>query len=452
MLSQGNYSKEMVFPKRETAVPKRSIIFQLLASYAGAVLTFHFQLLVQTPVASSALTTGVAWLLLLALHENRRSLISAVYCGSFAGMSMLSASSAEAAGVLFQQAAGFSLAVALCYVLMESLTLYFPKVTFLGYGGRLGTTAFFSSLLCSLLLREDTAIISLNPIAAFPETHVSEMTYAVIACGGAIIPCLLLGKRWRTIDMYDLTGLTALLSLSASLLCKLFFEDLSLAPAAFYTGLFVSMTRPHLCGPPKLAIAGAVSGLLMLYFTHVFNGIGGSQGLAAMLAVASVTTFDSCLPARPVRKALVAVLTMAFVCLAASSIDPMSSGDRDGNAIALAASADPRSKSDHDGNAIALAASADPMPSSDRDGNAITLPLSADPMSSSDRGVNAIAATSGGEWQTGTAIVHGRLDSGDSGPARHQSARRSGRRRGEPAPGHGTGVLAFLFGYQTGRP
>ena len=118
MLSQGNYSKEMVFPKRETAVPKR--IFQLLASYAGAVLTFHFQLLVQTPVASSALTTGVAWLLLLALHENRRSLISAVYCGSFAGMSMLSASSAEAAGVLFKQAAGFSLAVALCYVLMES--------------------------------------------------------------------------------------------------------------------------------------------------------------------------------------------------------------------------------------------------------------------------------------------------------------------------------------------
>ncbi|MGB9166456.1 MAG: hypothetical protein WCC41_18735, partial [Rhodomicrobium sp.] len=232
---------------------------------------------------------------------------------------------------------------------------------------------------------------------------------------------------------YNLTGLTALLSLSASLLCKLFFEDLSLAPAAFYTGLFVSMTRPHLCGPPKLAIAGAVSGLLMLYFAHVFNGIGGSQGLAAMLAVVSVTTFDSCLPARPVRKALVAVLTMAFVCLAASSIDPMSSGDRDGNAIALAASADPRSKSDHDGNAIALAASADPMPSS-------------------DRGVNAIAATSGGEWQTGTAIVHGRLDSGDSGPARHQSARRSGRRRGEPAPGHGTGVLAFLFGYQTGRP
>ena len=314
MLSQGNYSKEMVFPKRETAVPKRSIIFQLLASYAGAVLTFHFQLLVQTPVASSALTTGVAWLLLLALHENRRSLISAVYCGSFAGMSMLSASSAEAAGVLFQQAAGFSLAVALCYVLWSPLTLYFPKVTFLGYGGRLGTTAFFSSLLCSLLLREDTAIISLNPIAAFPETHVSEMTYAVIACGGAIIPCLLLGKRWRTIDMYDLTGLTALLSLSASLLCKLFFEDLHLAPAAFYTGLFVSMTRPHLCGPPKLAIARTVSGLLMLYFTHVFNGIGGSQGLAAMLAVASVTTFDSCLPARPVRKALVAVLTMAFVC------------------------------------------------------------------------------------------------------------------------------------------
>jgi len=246
MFSQKNYSEEIILLQRKTYIPKRSIFIQLLASYAGAVITFQFQLLDQTPVVSSALTTGIAWLFLLALHENRRSLILAVYCGSFAGMSILSASSAEAAGVVFRQAAGFSLAVALCYVLMESLTLHFPKVTFLGYGGRLGTTAFLSSLPCSLLLREDTGIINLNPMAASPETHVSDMTYALIACGGAIIPCLLLGKRWRTVDMYYLTGLTAILSLSASLLFELLFGDLILAPAASYTGLFVSVTRSHL--------------------------------------------------------------------------------------------------------------------------------------------------------------------------------------------------------------
>jgi len=416
MFSQRNYSEEITIPKVKTAVPKRSIILQFLASYAGAVLTFHFQLLDQTPVAASALTTGVAWLFLLALHEKRRSLILAVYCGSFAGMSMLcaSADAAEASGLVFRQAAGFSLAVALCYVLMEYLTLYFPKVTFLGYGGRLGTTAFFSSLLCSLLLREGAGIVNLNPIAASPATPVTGMAYALIACSGAIIPCLLLGKRSRAVDIYDLTGLTALLSLSASLLFKLFFEDLSLAPAAFYTGLFVSMTRSHLCGPPKFAIAGAISGLLMLYFTHIFNGIGGTLGLAAMLSVVFVTASESCLLERPAKKAFVAVSAMAFVCLAASSADPVSSSDRGVNAIAAASSADP--------------------------------------VSGGDRDVNAIAASSGGVWQTGTAIADGRLHSGGSHPARHHSARRSGRRRGEPAPGHGAEALAFLFGYQTGRP
>ena len=318
-------------------------MLQLLASYAGAVFTFYFQLLDQTPVAASALTTGVAWLFLLAFHEKRRSLILAVYCGSFAGMSMLcaSADATEASGLVFRQAAGFSLAVALGYVLMESLTLYFPKVTFLGYGGRLGTTAFFSSLLCSLLLREGAGIVNLNPIAASPATPVTGMAYALIACSGAIIPCLLLGKRWRTVDMYYLTGLTALLSLSASLLFKLFFEDLSLAPEAFYTGLFVSMTRSPLCGPPKLAIAGAISGLLMLYFTHIFNGIGGTLGLAAMLSVVFVTASESCLLERPAKKAFVAVSAMAFVCLAASSADPVPASDRGVNAIAAASSADP---------------------------------------------------------------------------------------------------------------
>ena len=80
------------------------------------------------------------------------------------------------------------------------------------------------------------------------------------------------------------------------------------------------------------------------------------------------------------------------------------------------------------------------MPSSDRDGNAITLPLSADPMSSSDRGVNAIAATSGGEWQTGTAIVHGRLDLGDLGPGAPSisPAERQASWRTSTRPWHGS--------------
>lgn len=187
------------------------------------------------------------------------------------------------------------------------------------------------------MLREGVDTINLNQLTASPETLGTYFAYAIIACSGAIIPCLLLGKRWRTVDMYYLTGLTAFLSLIGSLLFAIFFDGLSLAPAAFYTGSFVSMTKFHLCTPRKLAIAGALSGILMLYVIHVFNGIGGNLGLTAMLSVLCVTIFYNaiaCLPAGTFRKAFVVVLAMALGSLAGSYMYSISTGQSDVNSIA----------------------------------------------------------------------------------------------------------------------
>jgi hypothetical protein len=290
MFTPKYYTEDVLFQTSKAAVPHKAILLQLLAVYVGAILTFQLQLLHQTAIASSTITTCSAWLLLLLVDKNNRALILAVYCGSFAGMSAfcLGADCTSSMASIYWQAAIFSLAAALCYVTIQFLSSHFPKAMLAGYGGRLGTAAFLSSYLCSLAMTERTDITDLQQILTTygPENY---LPYSIIACAGAITPFLLLRKKWHDVDVYFLTGLTAFLALIASFLFSIFFPELALAPAAFYAGLFVSMTKSRLCPPPALALAGALSGMLMLNILRVFKGIGGNLGLTALLSVLSVT-------------------------------------------------------------------------------------------------------------------------------------------------------------------
>lgn len=287
METQRYYGQGELFRPRETDINHNNNLYQLSASYAGALLTFHLQLLHQTAVTSSAITTCLAWLLLLSVNQNKRSLILAVYCGTFAGMSMFCCSPdyPQSIASLSCQTAVFSLAAALSYVLIQNLSIHFPKATLSGYGGKLGATAFLSAFLCNLWLREGTDSLNLHQIIIWSEAPEKYIAYAIIACGGSTIPYLLLRGNWRAVDDYFLAGLTAFLSLMGSFLFSLFLPELDLAPAAFYTGLFVSMTKSHLCPPKRLAIAGVFSGILTLYMVPLFAGIGGTLGLTAMLSV-----------------------------------------------------------------------------------------------------------------------------------------------------------------------
>jgi hypothetical protein len=286
------YSADNVYCQtRKTSVSYRNILLQFFAAYAGAILTFHLQLLHQTAIASSAITTCLIWLLLLPAHKDKRYLILAVYCGSFAGMSSFCYDCTQSKASIYYQIAAFSFAAALSYIIIQLLSTHFPKSMLKGYGGRLGTIAFISSYLCSLMLSKGRDSVDLYEIIASPEILKNYIPYAIIACGGSITPFLLIRNKWNNIDEYFLTGLTAFLGLIGNFLFSIFFADLTLAPAAFYTGLFVSMTKSNLCSPRALAVAGGLSGLLMLYVLAVFSGIGGSLGLTAMLSVLCVTVF-----------------------------------------------------------------------------------------------------------------------------------------------------------------
>lgn len=172
METQRYYVQGELFRPSETDINHNNTLYQLSASYAGALLTFHLQLLHQTAVASSAITTCLAWLLLLPLNQNKRSLILAVYCGTFAGMSMFCCSPdyTQSIASLSCQTAAFSLAAALSYVLIQNLSIRFPKATLSGYGGKLGATAFLSASLCNLWLREGGDSPNLHQIVTWSET------------------------------------------------------------------------------------------------------------------------------------------------------------------------------------------------------------------------------------------------------------------------------------------
>src|SRR5664279_1332846 len=107
MLTQKYYAEDALFQTSKAAVPHKAILLQLLAVYAGSILTFQLQLLHQTAIASSTITTCLAWLLLLLVDKNNRTLILAVYCGSFAGMSAycLGADCTDSMASIYGQAA-----------------------------------------------------------------------------------------------------------------------------------------------------------------------------------------------------------------------------------------------------------------------------------------------------------------------------------------------------------
>ncbi len=81
MLTRKYYADDVCLQEGKTYITSKDIFFQFFAAYSGAIFTLHLQLLLQTPVASSAITTCVIWLLLLPTHKDRRFLILAAYCG-----------------------------------------------------------------------------------------------------------------------------------------------------------------------------------------------------------------------------------------------------------------------------------------------------------------------------------------------------------------------------------
>lgn len=202
------------------------------------------------PVVGSALT-GLAAALLLPKWE------VPVYLGSFAGM---------ASAAVFESPHQLVLAGVLSGLLFVA-----GKDVFQGFGGKLGTTAFFGTLSASYLLVRplDRGL----PLGS--ETAFFLLFYAVL---GAVTTYVLQHRFQRTA-----TFASALLGLFAGLLLPLVHPGMGTRYAvAFFLTTFNGMSsRERIPNEFAVALSGLFAGVILFYSFPYFQGSGGKLGTTA---------------------------------------------------------------------------------------------------------------------------------------------------------------------------
>lgn len=199
---------------------------------------------------------------------------SAVYCGSFVGM----ASTALFPSVVYVLLAGFVAGTA--YSATERV--------FDGYGGKLGTLAFFG---CATTAALTTATYPAGQ--ALPLTSVT--TVVPVAAAAAVVTAVVNVRL-------DLGGVvsSALVGLVAGLTLPLLLGGGTLVMVAFCAS-FVGMSTPErLADLRYFAAAGAVAGIVFVAVASVFPGAGGKLGTVAFVSCLSIVGADR-LPALAAR-------------------------------------------------------------------------------------------------------------------------------------------------------
>ncbi|MFC7167238.1 hypothetical protein [Halospeciosus flavus] len=232
------------------------------AAVAAAVLTHVLGVHVGFgPVVASALVGLVAGLVLPEVD-------AAAYCGSFVGM----ASVALFSDVAYLVAAG----------LLAGLAFVVSRGVFDGYGGKLGTTAFFGCATTAALTTADYAVGSALPWAA-------ASAAVPVAAAGAVATTVL-SRRFGvgSVVASALVGLVAGLVLPPLLPGT----GATLATVAFCASFAGMSSTDRLGSLMHVALAGGVSGVVFVGVTAAFPGAGGKLGTVAFVSCVSVVGLE----------------------------------------------------------------------------------------------------------------------------------------------------------------
>ncbi|QWC00305.1 hypothetical protein KHQ88_01695 [Mycoplasmatota bacterium] len=181
----------------------------------------------------------------------------AIYCGSFAGM---------VSSFLFGYIEVASIAL-ICGILFMIL-----KPIFNGVGGKLGTTAFMSTILMASIFQRDFLIV-VNDLNIFRLILVSLL--------GTIIP-FYVQHKFKQSPVFA----SALPSLIFALIMIYLVEDYLTCTVVFFSASFIAMSsKKRLPNIYYLVIAALIHAFLFhVYFEH-YNGLGGKLGLMALTSV-----------------------------------------------------------------------------------------------------------------------------------------------------------------------
>jgi len=297
------------------------------AAFAGAVLgclaTLYLSEFGFPPAIASALATVMLCGPLLLARATRRfpgEFYSAVYGGSFSGMTPMPWTSSSASVVTGLPVSipflSLALVCGLAFALVAEFELRTGRPLARGYGGRSGAIATTASLLfvalAPLFGGDDSLFRAARPAAFDGDSGLITRTY--VACSVGMYATLLVLRLPRLMEARtaDRTFTAAALALAGLLFLPL--HDLMDANA-FYAGCFLGMSTPErLKGPLLPVLGGIVLTALLIYERGILGGIGGSLGLAAFVTVLVLAALSRMLTA-----AITAIRLPTILSLAAAS-------------------------------------------------------------------------------------------------------------------------------------
>ncbi len=242
--------------QKETFRPLR---IESLFLVSGMFLTYLMSMVFGVDAVIASALIGVL------AYAFMRDRATAIYCGSFAGMT---------ASALIEPV--MMVGVAAILIIVYELTKDMLK----GFGGKLGTLALVSTFSTVVLLNRDFLVVTL------PQYDV--MVLIVVALFGAVVSYVL-QHRYKQNPVFASAGPSLLFSLLAIPLFSLgaFYS------AVFFSASFIGMSdRRRLKNVYWVILAGLVLGVLYDLMAPLFNGAGGKLGTLALLSVLIVFGFE----------------------------------------------------------------------------------------------------------------------------------------------------------------
>jgi len=277
-------------PLRDKVNSQSSIFLHVIL---GSIATSLLGVRGVNPVLASSGATILYLLVAFALHFKGQQ-PSAVFCGSFAGMTSFWG--------FFERAPfnpGLALSIYLCIAIVTGL-LYvsilrfehkLPKRLFSGYGGRLGAIAFIGSVACLLisgllihLVLNDFQVVVLKDSTAFGGR--APLAMILVSAAGSLLTRILATYVDSTVP-----GLNVVLSASVcGLVGGIFLPSLfplgAVASLYWYAGTFAGMSSTSILDSHRgIFLAGAITGVFLAGLHHYGSGAGGVLGFSAFLAV-----------------------------------------------------------------------------------------------------------------------------------------------------------------------
>ncbi|MCK4551633.1 MAG: hypothetical protein KAU02_01855 [Tenericutes bacterium] len=190
-------------------------------------------------------------------HFFARKYEVAIYCGSFAGMVSI---------VIFGflEVLVLALTCAFIYILTKPLLK--------GYGGKLGTIAFMSSLIVHSIFADEFLVV------------VSSLHFIYLI--GTTISGVLVAYCVQHYLKQTPVFASALPSLIFAIIFIYIFPEHIDYVVVFFSASFIGMSsRERLPNLFYVIISGLVLGIIYYIFIHYFNGLGGKLGLVALISV-----------------------------------------------------------------------------------------------------------------------------------------------------------------------